>query len=153
MLPLVYDQEFQQILEERIEFFQADVTVSSLQISLMQILNFLEKIIETELYILEGTSSGGLDAHKLDPLVFHGKVIEMKAVLKEQKEILKFIRVERLYNFLFWNYAALLSQGMQPPIKERDFVYKRCIASLKRLRQLLYSLNYLLTNKKRVQMH
>jgi len=43
----------------------------------------LEKIIETELYILEGASSGGLDAHKMDPLVFHGKIIEMKAMVKE----------------------------------------------------------------------
>lgn len=109
-------------------------------------------MLETELYILEGTSVGGLEQKKLDALAYHGKVIEFKTMLKELKEILKFIRTERFYLFLFWNFAKPLAAGLQPPIKERDFIYKRCVGSLKRLRQLIYSFNYLLTHKQRIQL-
>ncbi len=69
-------------------------------------------MLETELYILEGTSVGGLEHKKLDALAYHGKVIEFKAMLKELKDILKFIRTEKFYLFLFWNYAKSLAAGL-----------------------------------------
>jgi len=52
-----------------------------LQLSYLQILNFLEKIIETELYILEGTGFGSLTLYSSvdsmnsptkDALALHG---------------------------------------------------------------------------------
>ena len=46
------------MIERKIELFEEDPTVQLLQLSYLQILNFLEKIIETELNILEGTGFG-----------------------------------------------------------------------------------------------
>jgi len=45
-----------------------------LQLSYLQIINFLEKIIETELYILEGTGFGQQYdlSHQKDQLAVHG---------------------------------------------------------------------------------
>ena len=43
---------------------EEDPAIHMIQISYLQILNFLEKIIETELYILEGTGFGY--AHSFD---------------------------------------------------------------------------------------
>jgi hypothetical protein len=65
--------------------------------------------------------------------------------MKEQRQILKFIRIERLYLFFFWTYSNMLSKVAK--VKERVFLYKRCVASLKRLRQFISSLNYLVNNK------
>jgi len=48
--------------------------------------------------------------------------------------ILKFIKIERFILFMFWNYSEQLSANSHPPVKQRDFVYKRCMGSLKRLR-------------------
>ncbi len=52
--------------------------------------------------------------------------------MKEQRQILKFIRIERLYLFFFWTYSNMLSKAAK--VKERVFLYKRCVACLKRLR-------------------
>jgi hypothetical protein len=65
--------------------------------------------------------------------------------MKEQRQILKFIRIERFYLFFFWTYSNMLSKAAK--IKERMFLYKRSVACLKRLRQFIYSLNYLVNNK------
>lgn len=72
-------------MEERLELFEDDATVHLLQLSYLQILNFLEKIIETELSILEGT------AHppSQDPLAVHGAAIQARAIMEEQRQILK----------------------------------------------------------------
>ena len=58
MSELIYRPEFSKFIEERIELYIDDAAIHMLQISYLQILNFLEKIIETELYILEGTGFG-----------------------------------------------------------------------------------------------
>eukprot|EP00347_Sterkiella_histriomuscorum_P021075 403335355 len=150
---LLYEAEFQQILDDRLDYYQDDLIVNSLQISYFQILNFLEKIVETELYILEGQTVIPGDPNSMDLLTYHGMQIQARAILKEQQTILKFIKLERFYLFIFWTFSKILSTGLTPPIKERDFVYKRCMGSLKRLRQLIYSLNYLLTDKKRYQLY
>jgi len=65
--------------------------------------------------------------------------------MKEQRQILKFIRIERVYLFFFWTYSNMLSKAAK--VKERLFLYKRSVACLKRLRQFIYSLNYLVNNK------
>ena len=42
------------MFEEKVVFYEKDIVVNLLQISIVSILNYLEKILETELYILEG---------------------------------------------------------------------------------------------------
>ena len=149
-IDLLYDPELQQILEERIEYYEQDSTVHLLQLSYFQILNFLEQIIETELYILEGTGFGVAQQENTDLLAFHGKTIQARTMIKEQQQILKFLRLERFYLFLYWTHSAALAPSLA--LSERDFIYKRCIGSLKRLRQFVYSVNYLVMSKKRVQL-
>ncbi|CDW75493.1 UNKNOWN [Stylonychia lemnae] len=149
--PLIYEPEFQQLIEDQTTFFEEDLAVNSLQISILQILNFLEKIVETELYILEGTAIAA-DQSNMDILTYHGKQIQARAMLNEQITILKYIKIERFYLYVFWTHSEQLSANSHPQIKQRDFIYKRCVGSLKRLRQLIYSLNYLLTDKKRIQL-
>ena len=67
--------------------------------------------------------------------------------MKEQRQIIKFLRLEKWQMFLFWTYSSMLSKLVVPAIKEADFLYKRCNSGLKRLRQFIYSLNYLVNNK------
>jgi len=54
---VIYDSDIQKIIEEKLYYYSDDVVVNLVQISIISILNYLEKIIETELYILEGTPS------------------------------------------------------------------------------------------------
>jgi hypothetical protein len=54
----VYQREFQRFIEANIEVSKDDAAINILQISYIQILKFIEKILETELYIMEGTGYG-----------------------------------------------------------------------------------------------
>jgi hypothetical protein len=87
------------MLEENIELYEEDATIHSLQLSFLQILGFLEKIIETELNIMQGTGFGDFQHHthqnSNNELAAHGQTIQARAILKEQRQIIKFIRLER----------------------------------------------------------
>ena len=65
--------------------------------------------------------------------------------MKEQQQIVKFLRLEKWQLFIFWTYSSMLSK--QAGQKEGDFLYKRCLSGLKRIRQFIYSINYLVNNK------
>lgn len=55
-------------------------------------------------------------------------------LVKEQKKFLKLIKMERIYLYIFWNNAKTICPSITPAIQERDFIYKRCISTFKRLR-------------------
>ena len=63
LFEVIYRPQVQKFIQEHIELYEDDQEIHILQISYLQILNFLEKILETELYILEGTGFGW----QLDP--------------------------------------------------------------------------------------
>lgn len=56
MKKILYEQDMQKIYEEKIQFYEKDVVINLMQISIVSMVNYLERILETELYILEGTS-------------------------------------------------------------------------------------------------
>ena len=100
---------------------------------------------------MQGTGFGDFQHHthqnSSNELAAHGQTIQARAILKEQRQIIKFIRLERFQCFIFWTYSSMLSKIVVPALKEKDFLYKRCNSGLKRLRQLIYSINYLINNK------
>jgi hypothetical protein len=57
---VIYRREVQRFVASHIELYEDDQEIHILQISYLQILNFFEKIVETELYIMEGTGFGWL---------------------------------------------------------------------------------------------
>ena len=73
------------MLEDRFELYEEDATVHLLQLSYLQILSFIERIIETELNILEGTGFGNLNHHQMhnNELAAHGQTVQARAILKE----------------------------------------------------------------------
>jgi len=70
-------------------------------------------------------------------------------LIKEQRRIINFLKLERFYLFIFWNHANVITTDMMPALSEKDFVYKRCISTFKRLRQLIYSMNFLFMEKRK----
>jgi len=57
----LYESEVQSLFIEKFHFQVEDFAVNLMQITIVSVLNYLEKIIETEIYILEGTAFEHVD--------------------------------------------------------------------------------------------
>jgi hypothetical protein len=62
---------------------------------------------------MQGTGFGDYQHHSHyqgNDLAAHGSTIQARAILKEQRSIVKFLRLERFQMFLYLTYSSMLSK-------------------------------------------